>query len=407
MSEDAAKARRRASDAEQIRIGVLRLTDSAPIVVAHEFGFFADEGLNVALSVEPSWANIADKLAHGALDAASILPPLAFAVTLGLRGAAEPLVIPYCLSLGVDTITLVKRLGVEVREASAREGGVAASLAARLKRSSGETPLAVVHQYSTHNLLLRYWLAAAGAVAGRDFALSVAPPARTVEALQTGRIAGFCAGAPWGEIAVRAGVGVTVATSNVVWRYAPEKALAVRERWSRDHPDTLGGMLRALYRAARFCDAPHNASYVAALLSRRVWLGLDSHAILSSLPGTLGAENRSRFHSHAATFPWRSHALWFLDQMRRWALIEPGQKLRDIAERVYRPDLYAAALTAVGAPIPLTDAKPEGGHAEPWSIAAEPLPIAMAQDLFCDGAVFDPARLDSPPWVAMGPSLPT
>ena len=404
MSDDAAKARGQAPGPAMIRIGVLRLTDSAPIIVAHEFGFFADEGLDVALSVEPSWANIADKLAHGALDAGSILPPLAFAVSLGLRGAAESLVIPYCLSLGGDTITLEKRLGNEVRQASAHEGGAAAALAARLKRKSQETSLAVVHEYSTHNLLLRYWLAAAGAVAGRDFALSVVPPARTVEALQTGRIAGFCAGAPWGEVAVRAGAGVTVATSNDVWRNAPEKALAVRERWSRDHHGALSGMLRALYRAARFCDVPHNASYVAALLSRRAWLGIDSHAILSSLPGTLGAENRSRFHSHAATFPWRSHALWFLDQMTRWRLIEPGHRPRDIAERVYRPDLYAAALTAVGAPIPLADAKPEGGHAEPWPIAAAPGPIAMAPDLFCDGAEFDPARLGSPPWVASGPS---
>jgi len=407
MSSGDAKARARAPGPANVRIGVLRLTDSAPIIVAHEFGFFADEGLNVALSVEPSWANIADKLAHGALEAASILPPLAFAVSLGLRGAAEPLVIPYCLSLGGDTITLVKRLGDEVRQASAREGGVAAALAARLRRNSPEPSLAVVHEYSTHNLLLRYWLAASGAVAGRDYALSVVPPARTVEALQTGRIAGFCAGAPWGEVAVRAGVGVTVATSNDVWRNAPEKALAVRERWSRDNPDALSGMLRALYRAARFCDAPHNASYLAALLSRRAWLAIDSHAILASLPGTLGSVNRSRFQSHAATFPWRSHALWFLDQMMRWGLIEPGQRLSDIAERVYRPDLYAAALSAVGAPIPLADAKPEGGHAEPWSIAAEPGPIAMAPDLFCDRAVFDPARLGSPPWVANGASLTT
>ena len=46
-----------------MRIGMLRLTDGAPVVAAHEFGFFADEGLEAELVVEPSWANIADKLA--------------------------------------------------------------------------------------------------------------------------------------------------------------------------------------------------------------------------------------------------------------------------------------------------------------------------------------------------------
>ena len=61
----------------RLRIGLLRLTDSASVIAAHEFGFFADEGLEVEISVEPSWANIADKLTYGFLDAAVIVPPLA------------------------------------------------------------------------------------------------------------------------------------------------------------------------------------------------------------------------------------------------------------------------------------------------------------------------------------------
>src|ERR1700712_3371149 len=80
-----------------LRLGALRLTDSAPVIVAHEFGFFADEGLEVDLVVEPSWANIADKLAFGFLDGAVIVPPLAFALQLGLRGAPQPMVIPYII----------------------------------------------------------------------------------------------------------------------------------------------------------------------------------------------------------------------------------------------------------------------------------------------------------------------
>ena len=91
---DARSPRQRVVGAPKVAIGLLRLTDSAPVIVAHEFGFFAEEGLDVVLSVEPSWANVADKLAYGALDAAVIVPPLAFAVSLGLRGVAQPLIIP-------------------------------------------------------------------------------------------------------------------------------------------------------------------------------------------------------------------------------------------------------------------------------------------------------------------------
>lgn len=372
-----------------LRIGLLKLTDSAPLIVAQEFGFFADEGIEASLSVEPSWANVADKLAHGALDAASLLPPLAFAVTLGLRGAAQPLSIPFALSLGGDTITLAHGLGASLRE-EARETGNAAVFAARLKRG-GLPPLAIVHEFSTHSLLLRYWLATAGAIAGRDYELVVVPPARTLEALQSGRICGFCAGPPWGEVASRAGVGLTVATSYDIWRHGPEKALVLRERWIDENAEACAGALRAIDRAARFCDQPQNASYVASLLSRRAWLGLDSHAILSSLPGGASPRFAARFHSQAANYPWRSQALWFLTQMRRWDMINQGADLEGIARRVYRPDIYAAALAPTGSSVPLAEQKPEGAHAAPWLLPASPTPIAMEPDLFCDGAIFDPS----------------
>jgi two-component system, oxyanion-binding sensor len=179
--------------------------------------------------------------------------------------------------------------------------------------------LGVVHAYSTHNLLLRYWLATAGIEAGRDFKLAVVPPARVVESMSSGQIAGFCAGAPWGEVARRAGVGCAIATSRDIWRNAPEKAFSVRGRFAKERSDILAGALRALLRAAKFCDDPKNASYTAALLSREKYLGVDSHAILAGLPGSTAPDKSCVFFRGAATFPWRSHALWFLSEMRRWA----------------------------------------------------------------------------------------
>jgi NitT/TauT family transport system ATP-binding protein/nitrate/nitrite transport system substrate-binding protein len=342
--------------------------------------------------MEPSWANVADKLVYGALDAAAILPPLAFAIALGARGAAEPLIIPYALSTGGNTIALEWEFAARVR-AAARGSGVIAALAAALKAERGAAVLGVVHEYSTHSLLLRYGLAAEGAEAGRDYRLAVVPPARTIEALRAKRIVGFCAGSPWGDLAARARVGANVATSHDIWRNAPEKALAVRERWAESEPQALAGLLRALYRAASFCDAPENASYIASLLSRRAYLDVDSHAILSSLPGTLGGRARSRFFAGAATYPWISQGLWFLSQMRRWGLIDAAAPLRETAERVYRPDLYARALAAAAAPIPALSWKSEGGHQRAWTLPASPVALAMPPDAFCDGAVFNPDDL--------------
>ncbi|MEO8300328.1 MAG: CmpA/NrtA family ABC transporter substrate-binding protein [Rhizomicrobium sp.] len=374
----------------RLRIGFLRLTDSAPAIVAQEFGYFAEEGVDAELVEEPSWANIADKLAYGFLDAAVIIPPLAFAIELGLRGISQRLVIPCNISLGGNTITLARDLALQVREMAAKKAiSTPHALAACLVGRDQPLPLGIVHAYSTHNLLLRYWLATAGLEAGRDVRLSVVPPARAVEALQSGQIGGFCAGAPWGEIAARAGAGINVASSDDVWRAAPEKAFAVRASWAEENPAALKGAVRALVRAAQFCDAPENASYTGALLSRQKYLGVDSHAILSSLPGgAIAPDNQSRFWRGAAMFPWRSHALWFLHQMARWDLIGSGDH-QALAARVYRPDLYRASVASLGVSVPQADSKDEGAHPVNWELGASPKPVAMGPDSFCDGAIFE------------------
>ncbi|MBA2587921.1 MAG: ABC transporter substrate-binding protein [Alphaproteobacteria bacterium] len=372
----------------KLRIGILRLTDSAPVIAAQEFGYFADEGVDAELITEPSWANIADKLSYGFLDAAVIVPPLAFAVELGLRGLSQPLIVPCGISMGGNTVTLERELAARVR-AAAQSLSMPQALAAQIQKRDAPLPLGIVHAYSTHNLLLRYWLASGGIDIARDVKFTVVPPARAVEALASGQIAGFCAGAPWGEVAARAGVGMTVATSNDIWRNAPEKAFAVRARWADDNPEALRGAIRALLRAAQFCDAPENASYSAALLSRHKYLDTDSHAILASLPGgAVTSQNLSRFWRHAATFPWRSHARWFLQQMARWDLVETGLDHAALAARVYRPDIYRDVAAAMGLDVPLADSKAEGAHGKAWTLDARPRPIVMGPDLFCDGAVF-------------------
>ncbi len=392
MSEIVSLSAARKAAAPKMRIGLLHLTDGAPAIVAHEFGYFADEGVETELSVEPSWANIADKLAFGFLDAAVIVPPLAFAVQLGLRGAMQPLLIPSAINSRGSTITLNNSLAREIYDRAVRENLTTVEAFAAVLRAR-PTALGIVHAYSTHNLYLRYWLATAGIEAGRDVKLIVVPPARAVEALTSGQIAGFCAGAPWGEVARRAGAGVTIATSHDIWANAPEKVFAVRARWADENPEALAASLRALLRAAQFCDAPENASYIAALLSRRRYFALDSHAILASLPGGVMGDGACVFYRGAATFPWRSQGLWFLNEMRRWGLIDPATDLRELVERVYRPDFHRAAAQALGLPAPTADWKTEGAHDAPWTLDAQPETIAMPADRFCDGSIFVPENV--------------
>jgi two-component system, oxyanion-binding sensor len=253
------------------RIGVLRLTDAAPLIIAKELDYFAAEGLEVALSIEPSWANIADKLAYGLLDGAMMLPPLALALRLGLSGTGgpEPIVVPAALSLNGNTVTLAERWATAVLPGTSPSDDPtraveAAHRFARRIRTKGEKPvLAVVHTYSTHNLLLRYWLAVGGIDPDREVVFTVVPPAETVEALAAHKIDGFCAGAPWGEVAARGGLGRTVATSHAIWNHGLEKVFAMREPIADTHPTLTEAILRALLRAANYCDDPTHAENVA------------------------------------------------------------------------------------------------------------------------------------------------
>src|SRR5215472_13103734 len=262
------------SAARAFRIGLLRLTDAAPLVIAQELGYFAGEGLDVALSVEPSWANIADKLAYGLLDAAMMLPPLALALRLGLSGSAgpEPIIVPATLSLNGNTILLSENWSAPILrglgDAVPPPPLETARRFAGLIRERRQKPhLGVVHTFSTHNLLLRYWLATAGLDPARDVTFTVVPPAETAAAMAAGKIDGFCAGAPWGEVSARAGLGRAVATSHTIWNHGTAKVLALRESLAERYPDRVQAMLRALLKAAVHCDAPEHAQEVAALLS--------------------------------------------------------------------------------------------------------------------------------------------
>jgi len=68
----------------KIRIGYMPLTDSLPLAVAQEAGYFSAEGLDVELQPEWSWASLRDRLLVGQLDAAPMLAPMLMATTLGL-----------------------------------------------------------------------------------------------------------------------------------------------------------------------------------------------------------------------------------------------------------------------------------------------------------------------------------
>jgi ABC-type nitrate/sulfonate/bicarbonate transport system substrate-binding protein len=334
-----------------VKIGMLRLTDSAPVVVAESRNLFRSLDLNPILSIEPSWANIADKLAYGLLDAAVMLPPLALASALGLRGPAAKLLVPMGLSQGGNTIVLG---GDAIKESAGLPPG--ARLLAWLAGQSGRPRIAVVHRFSTHNLLLRYWLALTGVDPDHDIETVVVPPEQVVSALASGHIAGFCAGAPWGVTAEMAGAGSVLLGTSDIWPFHPEKCLAVREEWASANPETVTRLLRALMRAQVICDKPDEADSVVDALADIEGLALPRDAARAALPGGSGHE-QIHFHGAGAAFPAPPHAVWFLRQMRRWGWLPEGTNLGTVARSVYRPDLFSLAARMEDLFIPQSEAR--------------------------------------------------
>jgi ABC-type nitrate/sulfonate/bicarbonate transport system substrate-binding protein len=339
----------------ELTLGFVALGCCAPLVVAKARGEFEAERLNVTLSREPSWANVRDRLAVGALDGAHILGPQAIAMTLGLGAEPTAMVAPMALNLNGSAITVSMAVAEALRDLDPAAFETRPRTAQPLKglierrRAAGEAPLtfAVVFPYSVHNYELRHWLAAGGVDPDSDVRIVVTPPPRMVEQLTAGEIDGFCVTAPWNGMAWQAGVGEVLAHASEIWARSPDKVFGVREDWAGRHPQTLSALIRAMVKAAEWADARENRAELAALLAEAI--GAPEAALRLSLlgpggdaPDAFDDPDYIIFHRGDANRPSPEHARWFVDQMARWGQVGEGAE----AGRVYRPDLYARALKA-------------------------------------------------------------
>src|SRR6266850_1427849 len=212
-------ARRRAP----LRLGFVPLTDCAPLVMAAELGLFRKYGLDVVLSRELGWASIRDKIIYGELEAAHALAAMPSAATIGFGSIPCECLAALVLNLHGNAITLSNDLW----RRGVRDGS---TLRQEIVRSRQSRPLTfgVVFSCSSHQFLLRGWLAAAGTDPDRDVRIVVVPPPQMVVNLEAGHLDGFCVGEPWNSVAVQARAGWCVAATAELEPGNPEKVLMVR-----------------------------------------------------------------------------------------------------------------------------------------------------------------------------------
>lgn len=354
----------------RVRAGFIPLVDAAVLVAAADRGFAAAEGIDLELVREVSWSNMRDKLNLGHFDAAHLLAPMAIAASLGLDYAKAPLLAPIVLSqngnsilIGNDTFAALRRHAEGDLHDPARSGAALKRLiAARAAEGAGRITFGMTFPYSSHNYLLRFWMAASGIDPDRDVHLVVLPPPHMVDGLKSGHVHGFCAGAPWPSVGVEAGIGNILHFGTDIVATCPEKVLAVRSGWAEENAAALNALVRALIRATAWCATAENRGELAHLLSAPGRLNVDPDIIGRALQGRVKLDAAGEVREDARylvvdsalTRPERDQALWLYAQMVRWGQAPLDEVHHAAVGDCFSPAAYDAAL------ISLTQRRPAG-----------------------------------------------
>lgn len=369
-----------------LNCGYVPLVDCAPLIIAQELGFAGEEGLELNLVRQPSWSALRDMLALGHLEAAQMLSPMPIAMSMGLGG----------LSAEIDALMVLSVNGTVFGASNALAEGLgevgfgdARGLLNALSGREGPLRIGVPFPYSMHQLLLSYWARVAPAL---EVETVTVPPPRMAEAVADGHVDAFWVGEPWGSAIVQRGVGRILMTGRDVWGFAPEKVLAARRDWIAENPEATRRLMRAIYQASRWLDAEKNRPLAIEILGRSEHLNLAQEVIDPAMTGHLTPQTGASpvpvdhflmFHSHAASFPWRSQAAWIATELGADACgIES-------AKQCFRSDLYRQNLGPVGADLPGASEKIEGVMANLTAVASSRGHMILAPDAFFDGRVFD------------------
>lgn len=393
---------------QELTIGFLPLVDACLPILAREQGFAEAEGISIRLVKDMSWATVLDRLLYGHSDAAHMIAPLAIATTLGRGRPSVPLAVPFVLGLNGNAITLRGELADRVcaHGALGEPAAVGAALATVAReRLSQNKPLrfGVVHRYSSHNYILRYWLAACGIRPDSDVEITTVPPPFCADALDAGEVDGICVGEPWNSVAVERGAGRIVLATAQIWRRGVEKVLALREPVLDERRESVEALIRALVAAARHFVDPANWDANAAILARSEYLDGSAELIRRAIADRLLLERGGEQvlfpdfmfqYREAATFPWVSQAEWLYTQMIRWENAPFSAQDAARAARVFRPGVYRRALLGTSEPLPGASSKVEGSLTGTTAVGTQQGMIIMEPNRFFDGSVFDPLDLE-------------
>ncbi|MCC7253636.1 CmpA/NrtA family ABC transporter substrate-binding protein [Hyphomicrobium sp.] len=366
-------------------LGYIALTDAAPLIVAKEQGFFAKHGLaDVEVLKQASWGATRDNLVLGSesngIDGAHILTPMPYLISAGKvtqNNVPVPMSILARLNYDCQGISVAKEYeGLPIgTDASALKEAFA-----KKKAEGKDVKVAMTFPGGTHDLWIRYWLAAGGIDPDKDVSTIVVPPPQMVANMKVGNMDAFCVGEPWNEQLVNQGIGFTACTTGEIWFRHPEKALGMRAAWVDKHPAAARALLMAVMEAQQWCEKMENKDALATVLGKRQWFNVPPADIIGRIKGDI---NYGRGRTEAGTnllmkfwdegtvsYPFQSHDAWFVTEDIRWGKFAPDTDVKALVDKVNREDIWREAATALGVTAPESPSR--------------------GTETFFDGKVFDP-----------------
>lgn len=367
------------------KLGFIALTDAGPLFVAKEKGIFAKYGLpETEVLKQASWGTTRDNLVLGSegngIDGAHILTPMPYLISSGKvtqNNVPTPMYILARLNLNGQSISVGKeyadlKIGVDTKPFKK---------AIEKKKATGKSvKAAMTFPGGTHDLWIRYWLAAGGIDPDKDIETIVVPPPQMVANMKVGTMDCFCVCEPWNLQLIHQNIGYTALTTGELWNKHPEKSLGMRAAWVDKYPKAAKALLMAVMEAQQWCEKPENRDELAAINAKRQWINCPVEDVTDRVKGKFDygtgrvVENSPhimKFWDDFASYPYQSHDLWFMTEDIRWGKYEPGFDSKALIAKVNREDLWKDAAKEMG-------------------VSAMPTSTSRGKETFFDGKVFDP-----------------
>jgi len=369
------------------KLGYIALTDAAPLIIAKEKGFYTKHGMpDMEILKQASWGATRDNMVLGTkangIDGGHILRPKTHLYTTGkVIQNNQPLPMYTLLNLNEDCQGL--SVSNEYKELNVGTDCSALKDAFAKKKASGkEVKVAMTFPGGTHDVWIRYWLAAGGIDPDKDVSTIVVPPPQMVANMKVGNMDAFCVGEPWNEQLVNQDIGFTAATTGEIWFKHPEKVLGMRADWVDANPKAALAIMMSVMEAQQWCEKMENKQEMAEIIGRRQWFNVPVPDIIGRIKGDInygrgrtakGTDLLMKFwgKSGEVSYPWKSLDAWFITENIRWGKFEPTIDIKALVNKTNRSDLWLEAAKTLGVSDP-----PKGD--------------SRGVEKFFDGKVFDP-----------------